>query len=261
MSFFSWWRRKKTPACEWKLSRPLLDWSKSDVWNIREAVEGTLILSATGSGKSSGAAIAKAMLTAGFGGLVPITTSARNSSATRRCAREVDEERRDQPAAAAAALGWAAVFRAAVALDLTPPALWLYHKDSGPRLDLKPRQLFVPHSVKHPQHPPLDVLGQQRRDRRLVDDRDLGTGARTSEEAVIPWLVGRDQFGVAAPIYERSLFPDGPTNRASSSHRAQATALAGARCGWVLAQQISEHRDLPREVRLDLREFSLRDRP
>jgi hypothetical protein len=72
MSLFSWWRRKPAPACAWELSRPLLGWSKSDVWTIREAVEGTLILGATGSGKSSGsgAAIAKAMLAAGFGGLI-----------------------------------------------------------------------------------------------------------------------------------------------------------------------------------------------
>lgn len=72
---FRLFRRK--PACTetpspWALSTPLLKWSGSDVWTIRDAVEGTLVLGATGSGKSSGSGrtIALAMLRAGFGGLV-----------------------------------------------------------------------------------------------------------------------------------------------------------------------------------------------
>lgn len=57
---------------EWNLDEPLLELSRADTWTIRDALEGTLILGATGSGKSSGsgAAIAYAMLRAGFGGLV-----------------------------------------------------------------------------------------------------------------------------------------------------------------------------------------------
>lgn len=55
------------------LSSPLMSWSgQGDVWTLRDAVEGTLILGATGSGKTSGSgrAIAMTMLKAGFGGLV-----------------------------------------------------------------------------------------------------------------------------------------------------------------------------------------------
>jgi hypothetical protein len=48
------------------------DSSDADFWRIRDACEGVLILGAVGSGKTSGSgsAIAKAFLTAGFGGLV-----------------------------------------------------------------------------------------------------------------------------------------------------------------------------------------------
>lgn len=54
------------------LDIPLVDWSADDAWTIRDAVEGTLVLGATGSGKStgSGRALARAMLAARFGGLV-----------------------------------------------------------------------------------------------------------------------------------------------------------------------------------------------
>jgi len=50
----------------------LLSWSKEDHWTIRDAVAGTLVVGATGSGKSSGPGqtLARAFLTAGFGGLV-----------------------------------------------------------------------------------------------------------------------------------------------------------------------------------------------
>lgn len=56
----------------WDLSAPLLSWSPRDHWTLRDAVEGTLILGATGSGKTtgSGAAIARALLNANAGGLV-----------------------------------------------------------------------------------------------------------------------------------------------------------------------------------------------
>lgn len=54
------------------LAVPLLHWSREDTWTVRDALEGTLVLGATGSGKSSGSGrtIAHAMLKAGFGGLV-----------------------------------------------------------------------------------------------------------------------------------------------------------------------------------------------
>ncbi len=54
------------------LDTPLLMLSPYDVWTIRDACEGTQIFGAIGSGKTSGsgAAIAKAYLRQGFGGLV-----------------------------------------------------------------------------------------------------------------------------------------------------------------------------------------------
>lgn len=67
-------RRKpaRHSSSPWDLSSPLLTWNRADAWTLRDAVEGTLVLGATGSGKSSGSgrAIALAMLRAGFGGLV-----------------------------------------------------------------------------------------------------------------------------------------------------------------------------------------------
>jgi len=59
------------PRC-WDLSTSLLKFSPRDGWTIGNAVEGTAIFGATGSGKTSGsgAAIARAFLSAGFGGLV-----------------------------------------------------------------------------------------------------------------------------------------------------------------------------------------------
>jgi hypothetical protein len=54
------------------LALPLLHWSRDDTWTLRDAVEGTLILGATGSGKTSGSGrlLARTMLACGFGGLV-----------------------------------------------------------------------------------------------------------------------------------------------------------------------------------------------
>ncbi|MCC7314601.1 MAG: TraM recognition domain-containing protein [Planctomycetes bacterium] len=68
-------RRKSFPLARclrWELSDELLRWSRDDAWTLRDAVEGTLILGATGSGKTSGsgATIARSYLAAGFGGLV-----------------------------------------------------------------------------------------------------------------------------------------------------------------------------------------------
>ncbi len=68
--------KRRTPAAvRWSLSTPLLQWSSSDVWTIGDAVTGTLVTGATGSGKTSGSgrAMALAMLRAGFGGLVLTT--------------------------------------------------------------------------------------------------------------------------------------------------------------------------------------------
>lgn len=56
----------------WGLGTTLLRWSRHDSWTLRDATEGTLVLGATGSGKSSGSgrSLALSMLKSGFGGLV-----------------------------------------------------------------------------------------------------------------------------------------------------------------------------------------------
>lgn len=56
----------------WDMNMPLLNLSENDTWTLRDATSGVQIFGATGSGKSStsGKAIAKAYLSAGFGGLV-----------------------------------------------------------------------------------------------------------------------------------------------------------------------------------------------
>ncbi|TWT45294.1 AAA-like domain protein [Phycisphaerae bacterium RAS1] len=68
-------RRKKLTCARrlrWDLPDELLRWSRHNAWTLRDAVEGTLILGTTGSGKTSGSGrtIAMSMLNAGFGGLV-----------------------------------------------------------------------------------------------------------------------------------------------------------------------------------------------
>ncbi len=69
-----WGRKNVTPQARtpWHLSELLLLLSEADPWSIADACEGTLVLGATGSGKSSGSgrALALAFLRAGFGGLV-----------------------------------------------------------------------------------------------------------------------------------------------------------------------------------------------
>jgi hypothetical protein len=54
------------------LNSTLLHWGKGAPWTLGDAVEGTLVLGATGSGKSSGPgqAMIEAFLSSGFGGLV-----------------------------------------------------------------------------------------------------------------------------------------------------------------------------------------------
>lgn len=79
----------------WSLDRPLLEFDAGDVWTIRDACAGTQIFGGTGSGKTtgSGQAIAKAMLRAGFGGLV-LTVKSSETERWRRymaeCGREQD---------------------------------------------------------------------------------------------------------------------------------------------------------------------------
>lgn len=60
------------PVDPFDLDTPLLALSPADAWRIRDACEGTQVFGAIGSGKTSGsgAAIAKAFLSHGFGGLV-----------------------------------------------------------------------------------------------------------------------------------------------------------------------------------------------
>lgn len=75
MSFLRRFLRRSPPlgtASRWDLGKPLLWWSQYDPWTIRDAVEGTLVTGATGSGKTSGSgrALATAFLRNGFGGLV-----------------------------------------------------------------------------------------------------------------------------------------------------------------------------------------------
>lgn len=69
------------------LDEPLLQWSPQDPWSVRDATQGTLILGATGSGKTtgSGQAIAKAMLARGFGGLVLTAKSDETETWRRYC--------------------------------------------------------------------------------------------------------------------------------------------------------------------------------
>lgn len=64
-------RRPRRPRPAWDLSTPILALSNSDYWSIGDACQGTQIFGSTGSGKSTGplAAICRAFLRAGFGGL------------------------------------------------------------------------------------------------------------------------------------------------------------------------------------------------
>ena len=61
-----------TKTNSFNLDAALLKFSDQDVWTLNDATQGTCVMGATGSGKTSGsgATIAKAFLQAGFGGLV-----------------------------------------------------------------------------------------------------------------------------------------------------------------------------------------------
>ena len=65
-------QRLLAAAEPYPLDTPLLRLSPVDYWSVRDACEGVFVTGATGSGKSSGsgAAIAKAYLRAGMGGIV-----------------------------------------------------------------------------------------------------------------------------------------------------------------------------------------------
>jgi hypothetical protein len=89
----SLWSRligRRTSASDepWGLSTALLNLSGEDAWTIGDAVEGTLVLGATGSGKTSasGRAIATSMLGHGFGGLVLTAKADERANWERYCA-------------------------------------------------------------------------------------------------------------------------------------------------------------------------------
>ena len=52
----------------------------------------------------------------------------------------------------------------------------LHDKDLGPRFDLELASLLLPHPVEDPKHLTFDVLREEFRDGRIVDDGDLGAG-------------------------------------------------------------------------------------
>src|SRR5262245_23353833 len=75
LPFFRRADRRPPSAEPWGLSTPLMQWSADDAWTIGDAVAGTLVTGATGSGKTtgSGQAMALSLLRHGFGGLVLTT--------------------------------------------------------------------------------------------------------------------------------------------------------------------------------------------
>lgn len=64
--------RERPGVSPWSLDHPLLKFEAGDMWTVRDAAACTQIFGDTGSGKTSGSgqSIARAMLKAGFGGLV-----------------------------------------------------------------------------------------------------------------------------------------------------------------------------------------------
>lgn len=65
-------KAKHSQPSPWDLDTPLLWISQDDLWTIRDACEGVQVFGGIGSGKTSGsgAALARAFLRSGFGGLV-----------------------------------------------------------------------------------------------------------------------------------------------------------------------------------------------
>jgi hypothetical protein len=75
------------------LRRPLIHLSPKDPWRLQDAVEGSIIFGATGSGKTSGSGetIAKSLLRAGCGGLV-LTAKGDEAKLWERYCRETGRE-------------------------------------------------------------------------------------------------------------------------------------------------------------------------
>lgn len=82
-----------TPATTGVLDMPLLHLSPMDSFTVRDACEGVAVFGGTGSGKTSGSgqALARAYLTAGFGGLV-LTAKPDERMLWERYARETGRE-------------------------------------------------------------------------------------------------------------------------------------------------------------------------
>ncbi|MFT3786003.1 MAG: TraM recognition domain-containing protein [Tepidisphaeraceae bacterium] len=84
----NWFARGRRRAHPWDLDTELCRWASRTPWRIRDAVEGTLILGATGSGKTTatGRMLADAFLHAGFGGLILTTKPDERAMWERYCA-------------------------------------------------------------------------------------------------------------------------------------------------------------------------------
>ena len=82
-------RGRAEPVPAYHAGRPLLRLSKRDAWTIGDSFEGTQVFGATGSGKTSGsgAAIARAMLAEGYGGLVLTAKPDERAAWERYCAQ------------------------------------------------------------------------------------------------------------------------------------------------------------------------------
>ncbi len=64
-------RKPKSSPHPWEPSAPLLHWAAGSPWSVGDSFMGTMVFGSTGSGKTSGsmAALCRAMLRAGYGGL------------------------------------------------------------------------------------------------------------------------------------------------------------------------------------------------
>lgn len=83
----------RLPSYAMEFERPLVMLTPNDPWTIRDSFEGTQVFGEPGSGKTtgSGAALAKAMLRAGYGGLV-LTAKPNECALWERYARETGRE-------------------------------------------------------------------------------------------------------------------------------------------------------------------------
>lgn len=80
---------RRRSANPWDLANPLMNLTRYDSWSIGDACQGAQVFGSTGSGKSSGAvaAITRAFMSAGFGGLL-LTTKPSDRADYERYARE-----------------------------------------------------------------------------------------------------------------------------------------------------------------------------